>query len=782
MRPAAQVMALVYSPDGKLLASLENANPAKRLCEVSIWDAATGRCRQRIDPRIVGYPEISFSPDGTSLWALGGEKSLVRVHLDSLSGRENRRLEFKDASPYSAAFLPEGRTLARLKDAAAVLVYDAAGKESLRIPVPEKHGWSLVPTRDGRRFASVAGGSTVRIYDTATGKETGTAGWTGSELSQAAFAADGAILALMSETHDENSGVGVWDLTTGKERFRIRDKESLPGYFLNPEGAWLSPDGKLLATSMQGDRDLVLWDVVTGKEVRRCPTDRSSRVAFSVDGSRMAVSNSSAMSLWEVATGRLLPASADPAGSVRSVHFTRDRRRLVGEADRPYEWDPATGRELGRYAYVGHDSWDQRLLSPDGSLIATNGWDGAVQLWNSFTGQEVRALKGHAGPCWTMVFSADGRQLYSAGDDKTLRIWDVASGREVHRFRGFEHRTSWLSASADGRWLASADAVQPPTPGAIHVLDLAAKREARTICPVGWVSAMAFSPDSRLLLANLLNQAHNEIIVWEAATGKPWRTLPLPSYSTGLPTISPDGRMVVSTSLDGTVRLWELATLRERRRLIGHKRYVSDAAFSSDGRLLAAASSEAPVYVWNVRVRSDAASVLSDERLERAWQNLAGADAVSAYQAVLALAANSRQAVSFLSGRLKPAAGPDDRQVEVLVRNLDARLFTVRRRAAAELERLGEVAEPALRKLLAAPPSAEARRQAERLLLSIQGPVTEPETRRAVRAVEALELANTPEAWRLLQALAKGASAARLTREAVAALARRDPAAAAPAR
>jgi hypothetical protein len=105
------------------------------------------------------------------------------------------------------------------------------------------------------------------------------------------------------------------------------------------------------------------------------------------------------------------------------------------------------------------------------------------------------------------------------------------------------------------------------------------------------------------------------------------------------------------------------------------------------------------------------------------------------------------------------------------VADLDADRAAVRDRAGKELEAQGEPAVPALRKAREAAPSPEARRRLDRLLASASGPVA-GEQARQVRAVEVLERVGTPEAVKVLRGLAGGAPAARLTREAGAALKR----------
>src|SRR5262249_29886332 len=89
----------------------------------------------------------------------------------------------------------------------------------------------------------------------------------------------------------------------------------------------------------------------------------------------------------------------------------------------------------------------------------------------------------------------------------------------------------------------------------------------------------------------------------------------------------------------------------------------------------------------------------------------------------------------------------------------------------AELERLGELAEPALRKTLAAQPSLELRQRIERLLerlVTWQPPSAD--LVRAIRSVDVLERIGTSEAKQLLEQLAHGAASAQLTTEAQASL------------
>src|SRR5207249_2854336 len=96
--------------------------------------------------------------------------------------------------------------------------------------------------------------------------------------------------------------------------------------------------------------------------------------------------------------------------------------------------------------------------------------------------------------------------------------------------------------------------------------------------------------------------------------------------------------------------------------------------------------------------------------------------------------------------------------------------FAVRERASQELEKLGDVAESALKRALEGKPPLEVRLRVEALLEKVRGPITSPERLRLSRAVEILEYAGTRAARKTLWELADGPANARITREAKAAM------------
>jgi HEAT repeat protein len=129
------------------------------------------------------------------------------------------------------------------------------------------------------------------------------------------------------------------------------------------------------------------------------------------------------------------------------------------------------------------------------------------------------------------------------------------------------------------------------------------------------------------------------------------------------------------------------------------------------------------------------------------------------------------QTFALFGERLRPAADVPAERLRQLLSNLDSTDFTIRAAASQELEKLGDLAVPVLRRALKGNPSLEMRQRIEALLANLRL-LHQPEALRRQRAVRVLEQIGTLEAQKLLKTLANGSTAARETTAAAAALER----------
>src|SRR5205823_5500767 len=155
------------------------------------------------------------------------------------------------------------------------------------------------------------------------------------------------------------------------------------------------------------------------------------------------------------------------------------------------------------------------------------------------------------------------------------------------------------------------------------------------------------------------------------------------------------------------------------------------------------------------------ATRLTREQLEELWTALGDTDAGKGYQALCTLRARTAQAVALLQVCLLPALNPDAPELPRLLADLDDGRFAVRQSAEQALAKLGTKAEAGLRLALGRNPPLHVRKSLEGLLDKLDGPVTDPERLRELRAIEVLEHIGSPAARRVLERLAQGVQDAR---------------------
>jgi hypothetical protein len=146
---------------------------------------------------------------------------------------------------------------------------------------------------------------------------------------------------------------------------------------------------------------------------------------------------------------------------------------------------------------------------------------------------------------------------------------------------------------------------------------------------------------------------------------------------------------------------------------------------------------------------------LSAQELRSLWADLGSSDGSKVHAAARRLRADPARSLLFLQKRLEGKAGPQEKQLEQLIADLDSEEFARRDAATKELEKLGREAEGALRAALRAGPSLEVRLRLERLLKRLGKETLTAQQQRDVRAVRVLEQVATPRARAMLEALSK---------------------------
>ena len=315
-------------------------------------------------------------------------------------------------------------------------------------------------------------------------------------------------------------------------------------------------------------------------------------VACSADGRLIAsASRDSVIHLWDAKKHLLLRTMRGDGPTITSLAFSPDSTTLASTSARGTVtlWETATGAPTELRGHLGRVAG--AVYSPDGRTLASASYDMTIQLWDVASHASYCALIGHTSYVHKIAFSPDGRALASGSYDHTLRIWSLPPEREPLSISTGGELISAIAYSPGGGAIAAGFA-----DGSVRAWNPSSGAPLfRQGGHAGWVRAVAFRADGTLASAG----DDGLIRLWESRTGRPIGWLPgHPEAVTSLAFL-PDGTLV-SGGADKQVRLWDLAAFREISVRDGHEDAVTCVAFSRDGTTLLTGGLDGTVRLWSV--------------------------------------------------------------------------------------------------------------------------------------------------------------------------------------
>ena len=534
LKPLTDVRRADWSRDGKWLA-VGGADGAIRLWDTATWQPVRGPNRFAGEVSM-----LRFSPDGERLMA--GTKNGIVAFLNPRTGEVVRETKSGEYEITAAEFSSDGRYLITTIYNDRIRLWDGRTGAALS---PSFGDLALSSARwapDNRRLVIAAGG-TARIWDALEQQPLSEPFEHEGPIDQVDFGPDGHTVA----TGSQDGTARLWDV-----RMRLPAAVSwpLPG---KPRGVRFSADGSRVAVAA-GDSARI-HDTRTGEPLTPPMSHRNVVYAgsFSPDGRVLATtSDDKTVKLWHTASGQALGEPLVHNETTWTADFSPDGRWLATSSRDGFlrVFEVQTRRLINSLQHPGEIIGAE--FSPDGKAVLTSCVDGGMRLISTDTMKLVVPVMQHGGIIWSAVFSPDGARIASASADRTAQVWDARTGQPLGQ--PLRHtKVVWTALfNPDGRQIVTAS-----DDGTARVWDAAtgepiSQPMRRPVNRAVWYAS--FSPDGRWVLT--LDEAGSYL--WDARTGYSVSEAMLHSKPMDRARFTPDGKQVLTTSLDLTARFWDI--------------------------------------------------------------------------------------------------------------------------------------------------------------------------------------------------------------------------------
>lgn len=479
---------ILFSPDGKILATALNGNNGK------LWEVSTGK-------EIFTFPGskatecLAFSPDGQILAGAptyGGSispyKSFIKL-WDVVTGKKicstkaaGRLSELIE----SLEFSPNGQLLASGHWNGNVKLWQLSRNWQQQITL--KHIWTYTSgseekvesvkfSPDGQTLAVSVGynNSSITLCNVGSGKPTQTLFGRVNGVSSIAISPDGKIIASISTFYHSDTTIKLWNSQDGK---LIR----CLGNHHNIVAIVFSSDGKTLISSTQSRGEIVLWEVATGKKIQiRSHHFRidAPLIVFSQYGEIVAglfkrredipitsikANTDNVIQLQAVRNGMLIGNITTNDKYLTSLAFSPDRQIFAsGSSDGSIKlWEVKAGKIIHTIDTYPHQVYSLSF-NQTGKVLASGSPD-SIKLWQVSSGKEIRTINSginsmfydHSESYCGLAFSPDGKILASISSDKTIKLWDVGTGNKISTLTGHCSHIFSIAFSRYGEFLVSA--------------------------------------------------------------------------------------------------------------------------------------------------------------------------------------------------------------------------------------------------------------------------------------------------------------------------------------
>jgi WD40 repeat protein len=540
---------------------------------------------------------LAFSPNGKWLASGGLDRSIILWNLST--GEQTRKWTSQNSNVAQLVFSPDSKRLVSADDGGIVRGWKFESAEPEYSFNLHRFVRVLACSVDGRSWAVVvdpedeAANAHIELHDAESGKLIRTLNTEWQGVTAMTFTPQGTLIASGGALDSDDApdlSTAVWNANTWKL------EKTIPG-----GGVAFSSDGSLLALFAElNPAKILIKNALTGETKLTISAQTAGLIRFSPDGREIAFSNAGnkELRIWSMETGKeivTLPGeTAIGTGELQAVAFSADGKTL---ATGPYQgnviktWDSRGGGEL--HSFPGQPAVQGIAVSPDGRWLVAGSQHGG-NIWDLETHKFTTRLDGAAN---FAVFSKDGRWLATNPGaqfpGETLKVWDTKTWTVAADFHFAQRGTPVFSIA-----FMPNDSPLTTLGPLSRSFEFTADGEKHTV----WSSPspVSVSPDQKILAAR--SGMGGDVDLWDLASGQKLRTLAAHKLSIIALSFSGDGRWLLTGGqetparfpyiggqmppIETRIRIWDTTAWTEHYSMAFNRIGSGAASFSLDSRIL----------------------------------------------------------------------------------------------------------------------------------------------------------------------------------------------------
>lgn len=493
-------------------------------------------------------------------------------------------------------YSPNGKQIITASEDHSAMIWDAeTGVQLHKLSGHTKSINSIMfNPQSGSQVVTTSEDGIAIVWNTTSGEKVHTIAGHRRAVLFAEFSQDGKRIVTASE---DGTAI-IWNTSTWKKVCAIRGHRAAIG------NARFSPDRKLLVTASQ-DGTSKIWDIsqeMGNQCIATCEhSDWVFSACFNSDGSRfVTASKDGTARIWDSKNGHMISPLIRHKGSVVSAKFSHNGKLIVtaSEDGTARIWDAETGALLNTLAPKGWEVWSADFDS-NGSRVITATQDGTASIWNTATAKVIHKLTGHRDSLWSACFSPDGKKAVTIAADGMVKIWDADSGVLIHTLMPNRVKVDFALFDPSGTRIVSSS-----EDGTIRIWELKTGQLLHqllhpTVYDRNAALYACFSLDGRFIFSFTSHGGNRW--KWDASTGAHLKekapSVPYENCLRGNRTV---GKYYLDIDqLYNSVDILDMQSGAVAHSLIGHTDIITSASFSPNGNLVVSSSWDGTAKVWD---------------------------------------------------------------------------------------------------------------------------------------------------------------------------------------